>query len=90
MYDFIFAALPWVAIGVSVALVAANFKKKKEDENKGDHVSIGMCLGMCFGIAIGSSLTEAFGDSALTYGICFGMLAGVVAGLLINKKNINK
>ena len=88
MYDFIFAALPWVAIGVSVALVAANFKK--EDENKGDHVSIGICLGMCIGTAIGSSLTEAFGDSALTYGICFGMLAGVVAGLLINKKNINK
>ena len=27
MYDFIFAALSWVAIGVAIALTGANFKK---------------------------------------------------------------
>ena len=90
--DFIYAALPWIAIGISIALITVNFKKKKKDEKESDYVTTGICLGMCFGVAIGSSLTDTFGESALTYGICFGMLFGVVTGSFMsrNRKKSNE
>lgn len=91
MQDFIIAALPWIAIGIAIALVVTNFRSNENTEKskkhiKDDHISIGMCLGMCMGTAIGSALTGTFGEIALTYGICFGMLIGVIAGLFMRRK----
>lgn len=81
--EFIKAALPWVVIGITLAIVSVVFHNKKKEE---DSISEGIGLGMCFGVAIGSGLTGRFGSQALAYGICFGMLAGLLYGKYAKKK----
>ena len=69
--DFMSAALPWIAMGLLLAIFfarAAHVKKKE------DHASEGMALGMCFGIAIGT---------ALHINVGLGLMAGMVLGLLV-------
>ena len=71
-YDFMSAALPWIALGLLLAIFfarTANGTKKEED-----HGSEGMALGMCFGIAL---------STALHINVGFGMMAGMVLGLLV-------
>lgn len=97
MTEFLLAALPWIAIGLSLAIVTVNYSRTKkaanevqdpteapsaQDADKQDsYLSIGMSLGMCFGVALGSA-----GIVPLSYGISFGMLVGMAAGMLIKKK----
>ena len=53
VFDFLRAALPWIVMGLLLAVVAARCagrkKKEKEIDNYGTE---GMCLGMCFGMAV--------------------------------------
>ena len=80
--DFIRAALPWVAMGLLLAVFAARSagrkKKEKEIDNYGTE---GMCLGMCFGTAIGAALGNNTG-----IGISLGMLLGLAVGSSIKKE----
>lgn len=72
LYDFMSAALPWIAMGLLLAIFfarTANGTKKEED-----HGSEGMALGMCFGVAL---------STALHINVGFGMMAGMVLGLLV-------
>ena len=80
--DFIRAALPWVAMGLLLAVFAARSvgKKKKEKQND-DYGTEGMCLGMCFGTAIGTALGNNTG-----IGISLGMLLGLAVGSSIKKE----
>ena len=84
MYDvfaFLRAALPWVAIGLLLAVFAARSagkKKEKQDDNYGTE---GMCLGMCFGTAIGTAI-----DNNTGIGITLGMLLGLAIGSCIKKE----
>lgn len=80
MKDFIFAALPWVALGLCLAVFFARNGRKssKESENYGTE---GMSLGMCFGVAVGSSF-----DGGVGIGISLGMLLGLAIGSSIVKK----
>ena len=94
MFDFFWAAFPWVAIGIALAVLAANYSKKKknrqeqpdvpaeEDSKKeaGNYMSEGMCIGMCLGSAFGSMRGFNIG-----IGICLGMLFGLVIGMNIKK-----
>ena len=52
MKDFIFAALPFVIVGICLALLAANHNRIKDSKEK-NHMAEGMCIGMCFGVEIG-------------------------------------
>ena len=83
--DFIRAALPWVAMGLLLAVFAARSagrkKKEKEIDNYGTE---GMCLGMCFGTAIGTALGNNTG-----IGISLGMLLGLAVGSSIKKEEQN-
>lgn len=73
VYDFIRAALPWVLIGLSVAvLLAKNGDKKTED-----YGTEGMCLGICFGVALGGNMG---------IGMSLGMLIGLTVGSFIRKE----
>ena len=83
--DFIRAALPWVAMGLLLAVFAARSvgKKKKEKQND-DYGTEGMCLGMCFGTAIGTALGNNTG-----IGISLGMLLGLAVGSSIKKEEQN-
>ena len=80
-YDFMSAALPWIALGLLLAIFfarTANGTKKEED-----HGSEGMALGMCFGVAL---------STALHINVGLGMMAGMVLGLLVGsgiEKNDN-
>ena len=80
--DFLSAALPWICIGLLLAIFFAQSSWKKKDGKKKDNYSTeGLALGMCFGVAIGTSLG---GNSSI--GLTFGMLTGLVIGSCIEKK----
>ena len=83
VFDFLRAALPWIAVGLLLAVFfARGAGKKKEEEQTGDYGTEGMCLGMCFGTAIGTSLGNNTG-----IGISLGMLIGLVIGTCIKKEH---
>ena len=80
--DFLSAALPWICIGLLLAIFfAQNARRKKDNEKKENYGTEGMSLGMCFGVAIGTSLGNNTG-----IGLSLGMLAGLVIGSCIEKK----
>lgn len=79
MKDFILAALPFIVIGVCIAVMAANHGKLKEGKNK-NYLGEGMCLGMCFGVAISTALNLNLG-----LGISLGMLIGETVGMFMKK-----
>ena len=78
MKEFMMAALPWICIGIAIALFAANHgaakKAKDSDKEYGNYMTEGMCLGMCVGIALGGNE------------LIYGMLVGLVVGIFIKKK----
>ena len=82
VFDFLRAALPWITVGLTLAvLFARGSGKKREKEKKADYGTEGMCLGMCFGTAIGTSLGNNTG-----IGISLGMLIGLAIGTCIKKE----
>ena len=76
MKDFVMSALPFVVIGICLAVIAANYKN-----GKSTYCSEGMSIGMCFGVAISISLNINMG-----LGISLGMLIGETIGILKEKK----
>ncbi|MDD5919307.1 MAG: hypothetical protein PUD73_09505 [bacterium] len=78
--DFLRAALPWIAVGLLLAVFVARGTNKKEEQT-GDYGTEGMCIGMCFGTAIGTSLGNNTG-----IGISLGMLIGLAIGSRIKKE----
>ena len=82
VFDFLRAALPWIAIGLLLAVFCArSMGKKKKEKQSDDYGTEGMCLGMCFGTAIGTSL----GNTGI--GISLGMLIGLAIGTCCKKEN---
>lgn len=80
MKEFIISALPFLIIGICLAIICANFKKSKVNEEK-TYQTEGMCFGMCLGVALSTSLNFDMG-----LGISFGMLVGETIGILVKKK----
>ena len=80
--DFLGAALPWIAVGLLLAVLFARGAGKKAKEQETDNYGTeGMCLGMCLGTAIGTSLGNNTG-----IGISLGMLVGLAIGTSIKKE----
>ena len=79
--DFLSAALPWLSIGLLLAIFFAQSAKKKNGSKKENYSTEGLALGMCFGTAIGTSLGNNTG-----IGLTLGMLAGFVVGSFFEKK----
>ena len=80
--DFIMAALPWMAMGLMLAIFAVRENSRKNNPEKEDNYgSEGMALGMCFGTAIASAMKQ---DIGLGISIC--MLMGLAAGTSRKKK----
>ena len=71
-YDFMSAALPWIAMGLLLAVIFARAAHSNKKEK--DHGSEGMAIGMCFGVAL---------STALHINVGLGMMAGMVLGLLV-------
>ena len=86
VFNFLQAALPWIAIGLLLAvLFARSAGKKKKEEQSDDYGTEGMCLGMCLGTAIGTSLGNNTG-----IGISLGMLIGLAVGSCVKKEERGK
>ena len=86
VFNFLQAALPWIAIGLLLAvLFARSAGGKKKEEQSDDYGTEGMCLGMCLGTAIGTSLGNNTG-----IGISLGMLIGLAVGSCIKKEERGK
>lgn len=93
--DFMSAALPWVCMGLLVAVFAARYGQKKIDKDKTgkktdskkkeNYGLEGMSFGMCFGVALGTSLGNSTG-----IGMSLGMLLGLAIGSCIEKKEAEK
>ncbi len=81
VYEFMSAALPWIAIGLFLAVFFARWASQKK--NTGNYAEYGtecMALGMCFGVAL---------NTALQIDVGLGMMAGMLLGLIIGS-NIEK
>ena len=78
MKEFISTALPWICIGITIALFASNHRATKKAKADGkecrNYMTEGMCLGMCVGTALGNN------------GLVYGMLVGLVVGMCIKKE----
>ena len=86
VFDFIRAALPWIVMGLLLAVFAARSVGRKKKEKEIDNYGIeGMCLGMCFGTAIGTALGNNTG-----IGITLGMLLGLAVGSSIKKRGTER
>lgn len=72
--DFLRAAMPWITMGLLLAIFAARQTNKKKDKTD-DYGTEGMCLGMCLGTAISTDI-----------GLCMGMLMGLLIGSCIKKE----
>ena len=80
--DFLRAALPWIVMGLLLAVFfASSAGKEKKEETPDNYGTTGMCLGMCFGTAIGTALGNNTG-----IGISLGMLIGLAIGTSIKKE----
>ena len=81
IFDFIMAALPWIAMGLLLAIFCARSAsgKRKSDEKNENYGTEGMCLGMCLGTAIGTALDNT------GIGISLGMLIGLAIGTCMKK-----
>ena len=80
--DFLSAALPWICMGLLLAIFFAKSARTKKGNKKNENYSTeGMALGMCFGVAVGTSFGSNTG-----VGLSLGMLAGLVIGSCIEKK----
>lgn len=83
MKDFILATLPWIIIGISVAIIVVNNNKvKTKKTSKETYISEGLCLGMSFGVLLGSLYSEHLGIF-----LSLGMLIGEAIGSCIKKTN---
>lgn len=80
--DFISAALPWICMGLLLAVFfARSSQKKKGREEKENYGTEGMCFGMCFGTALGTAMGNNTG-----IGMSLGMLLGLAIGSCIEKE----
>ena len=86
IFDFMRAALPWIAMGLLLAIFCAGSASGKSKNNKTDdnYGTEGMCLGMCLGTAIGTALDNP------GIGISLGMLIGLAVGTCMKKENGEK
>lgn len=59
VFAFVCAALPWIAVGLLLAVFfVKNTGKKKKEKQSDDYGTEGMCLGMLLGLAIGSFIKK--------------------------------
>lgn len=74
---FLMAALPWVSVGLALALTAVKCSPEKQGIQN-TYLLECLCVGVCLGVIWG-------GD-----GMCYGMLLGTVLGGLIPKETQNE
>ena len=55
MRDFVLSALPWVLMGLALAILAASYgMENQQDEKQGAHIAVGAALGLLLGVTLNS------------------------------------
>ncbi len=75
MQHLIFSTVPYVMIGLCIALICVNHRKLKSQK-----VSEGMGVGMCIGTALGIAMAEAC-HLPLEHSILCAMVIGETIGM---------
>lgn len=85
MKEFITAALPWVMMGLALAVLTVRYaREKKEDQKKRNELQLGgIALGMLLGVAPGT--TGLLESHAL--GISLGALCGLAIGTAVEPRD---
>ena len=73
MADFFNAALPFVAMGLTIVLLAANGRRGRKN-----YLTEGMCLGLALGVGLADALHMELG-LAMSLGILLGAALGQLA-----------
>ena len=78
MMDFIAAALPWVMMGLALAIYIANTGARKAGDGKRNtsRMGISMCTGLLAGV-----LVSLLGLVPLGLGLSMGALMGALMGM---------
>ena len=79
MMGFVAAALPWIMVGLALAIYLANTGTRKAGDKKKDSGRMGFSL--CMGIVAGF-LVSFVGLVPLNWGLGIGALLGVLMGLI--------
>ena len=76
MNETLSSVLPWICLGITLALQGISYWaiKKSNGKKPGSCMFEGMCFGLVFGLALSG------------YGMVYGMLVGTLIGMLIKKK----
>lgn len=78
---FFSAALPWLTMGIVIAIFAARgaSREKGNVKEEDNYSTEGMCLGMSFGVCLGTLF------NSVGIGISLGMLVGLAIGSCLRK-----
>ena len=86
IYVFVSAAMPWIALGLLLAVFCVRASSRKRiQKKKDDYSSEGMSIGMCFGVAIATALHINVG-----IGMMLGLLLGLAMGSSKEKEDDKK
>lgn len=82
MKEFLFAAMPWIIMGIALAILAVNYGVKKRCA----HIAAGAGFGLLLGVTLNScGLWENH-----ILGIVLGLLCGMALGALYQDKEETK
>ena len=82
LYDGAMAALPWIAVGLVLAIFfARSASHKKKTEKIEDYGTEGMSLGMCIGVAMATAM-----HMNVWLGLSIGMVIGLAVGSSMKKE----
>ena len=82
-HEFAGAAMPWIALGLLLAVFCVRVAcRKMTQKKKDDYSSEGMSIGMCFGVAMATAFHINAG-----IGMMLGMLLGLAIGLSKEKES---
>ena len=86
IYVFAGAAMPWIALGLLMAVFCVRASSRKmTQKKKGDYSSERMSIGMCFGVAMATALHINVG-----IGMMLGLLLGLAMGSSKEKEDDKK
>ncbi|MGN0542895.1 MAG: hypothetical protein ACI4JG_05515 [Acutalibacteraceae bacterium] len=82
MKEFIFAALPWVLCGISVAVICVRFRPSKKEKGSDSRIALGMAFGLMAAPILNSF--ELWENHGLGIALC--PLIGMAIASLFNEK----
>ena len=79
MKEFISSALPWILMGIALAILAVNHcLEQQKEEKRGERIALGAALGLMLGVALnGCGLWESH-----ALGLAIGPLWGMALASL--------